>query len=202
MRVLIGAALIVALSPAWGQHYRWTDERGRIHFSDSPPPASAKNVHTLDAASAPAEAPADPYALQEARRNFPVTLYSAAGCEACDEARKVLNGRGVPFREVSVTTREEHEALQAAAGGAVVPTMVVGKRPIKGFDEASYQVALDTAGYPKKGVLPPRKQGAPAPAKTQNEPAQTEPEPRGPYAPRTGPASPVLTPEPERRVLR
>jgi hypothetical protein len=91
--------------------------------------------------------------------------------------------------------------LKGVVGSATVPALLVGNQVHKGFDEPSYQLALDTAGYPKKGVLPPRKSSAPA-AKAQGAPAPAEPQPRGPYAPRTGPASPVLTPEPERRVLR
>jgi glutaredoxin len=200
MRLLLGAALVAALWPAWGQHYRWTDERGRAHFSDSPPPASAKNVQVKDASTPPEEAPAEPYAVQEARRNFPITLYSAPGCEGCEQARALLNARGLPFREVSVTTSEQYETLKGVVGAATVPALLVGNQVHKGFDEASYHLALDTAGYPKKGLLPPRKQ--PAPAKAQSEPAQAEPAPRGPYAPRTGPASPMTPPEPERRILR
>jgi glutaredoxin len=201
MRLITATVLFVLLLPASAQHYRWTDERGRIHFSDAIPPASARNVQVRDAPPTPEETAADPYVVQQARQNFPLTLYSAPGCEGCEKARALLNARGAPFREVSVTTQEQYETLKGVANAATVPVLLVGNQVHKGFDEGTYDLALDTAGYPRKGVLPPRKQAAPDPSKAQSQP-QSEPAPRGPYAPRTGPASPVLTPEPERRVLR
>src|SRR4026208_435646 len=39
--VLLSAAAFAALAQ---QLYRWTDEKGRVHITDTPPPASARNV--------------------------------------------------------------------------------------------------------------------------------------------------------------
>ena len=42
--------LLVISANAWGDIYKWTDEQGRIYYSDSPPPASgkAKNVVVVE----------------------------------------------------------------------------------------------------------------------------------------------------------
>jgi glutaredoxin len=113
----------------------------------------------------------------------PVTLYSTPECEACGEARKLLNARGIPFKEVSVVEDAQIEQLKKTIGSASVPSMTVGKNVQKGFEEGTYHRALDAAGYPRQGVLPPRSQAAPGP----NTPAQAEPaaEPAaaGPYSP-------------------
>jgi glutaredoxin len=189
MRILIGAALLVAASSAAAQMYRWTDQTGKTHFTDTPPPASARNVQRRSggAAAEDSDNQAEPYSLQMARKKHPVKLYSTPGCgAACDEARKLLNSRGVPFAEVSVASESAIAELKNVVGSASVPALVVGGRVQKGFEEGAYHSALDSAGYPKAGILPPRRQAEPQPPEGQAEPqADNPPEEtpviRGPY---------------------
>lgn len=160
MRLWVAAALMAALSTAAAQVYRWTDSAGKTHFTDTPPPASARDVKNLRASPAELDdagnAP-EPYAVQLARKNHPVKLYSAPGCgAACDDARALLNARGVPFTEVSVASEAAIEDLKNASGSSSVPVLLVGTSVHKGFEPGIYQRSLDAAGYPKTGVLPRR----------------------------------------------
>ena len=100
-RALLAVTALLAAQLAAAQQYRWTDENGRVHYTDTPPPASAKEVQkkrmTGNAVGAQGS-----YDLATARKNSPVTLYSHPDCkEICQQARDVLNKRGVPFTEVS-----------------------------------------------------------------------------------------------------
>lgn len=157
----IAAALIALLltSTATAQLYRWTDPSGRVHFTDTPPPANAKNVQKKRMAAPPSEAgkAAEPFAVQQARKTSPVTLYTAPGCEPCGDARQLLNARGVPFKEVSVADEASAAQLKKAVGGATVPAIVVGESSQMGFEQGIYNALLDKAGYPKAGVLPAKK---------------------------------------------
>jgi len=185
-RTAFALALALAASAASAQIYRWTDERGNLHITDTPPPPGAKNVQKQLPALAPQIGESEPYALQVARKNAPVTLYSTPGCEPCSAARKLLNARGVPFREVSVVDEKQVEELKAAVGGNAVPSLVVGSTVQQGFEEAIYHRVLDAAGYPKTGVLAPRAQEEPNAAPPQSETSSTPAEqaaPLGPYAP-------------------
>lgn len=187
MRPLTAVLLCAAAFAASAQMYRWTDEKGRAHFSNTPPPAGAKNVQKKDSTGAAAEsgAPALPFSVQQAQKDFPITLYTTPGCEGCDAARKLLNGRGLPFKEVSVSEDAQIEELKAAAGANSVPTMIVGRSVQKGFEEGVYNRTLDAAGYPRTGILPPRTQAAPAqvqPGAEAPQPLITPASPRGPYA--------------------
>jgi len=48
-------------SAANAEMYRWVDEKGKVHYTDTPPPANIKNRRTLKpAARAPAPPPAAP----------------------------------------------------------------------------------------------------------------------------------------------
>ncbi len=172
--------------------YRWTDDKGRLHVTDTPPPPGAKLVQPRGAPAVGAEtappAAAEPYALQLARKSFPVSLYTGEGCEACDEARKLLNARGIPFSEIFVDNDQKLEELKQAVGSNAVPSMVVGATVQKGFEAGAYNRVLDAAGYPKKGVLPPRNQAEPQAATPGVEVKPVPGDgPLGPYAPGASP---------------
>lgn len=173
-------ALAMPSATAQAQIYRWLDEKGRVHIGDTPP-AGARDVEKRAARSAAQES-AEPLALQLARKNAPVTLYSTPNCELCGKARALLNERGVSFKEVLVTEKQIDELVKAVGANAV-PSIVVGSTVQQGFAEGTYHSMLDAAGYPKAGVVPPRAQKEPSLAepKVQAEPAGETP--RGPYAP-------------------
>ncbi|HEY2926811.1 glutaredoxin family protein [Piscinibacter sp.] len=179
-------ALVLVAGAAPAQIYRWTDEKGRVQISDTPPPPGARNVEKrapAGAAGAPQNAPNEPYALQLARKTAPVTLYSTPNCEPCNKARGLLNARGVPFMEINVVSEKQVEELMKAVGGNAVPSLVVGSTVQQGFEETAYHGILDAAGYPKTGVLPPRAQEEPRSGAPKAEAPAAEPAPSGPYAP-------------------
>jgi len=195
MRSFAFVALLGAALAANAQLYRWTDEKGRVHITDTPPPASAKNVQRRSSSAGPAAGNSNlPYSVQRAAQNYPVTLYTAPDCAPCGPARALLNARGVPFREVLVVDEKQAEELKNAVGSLSVPSLKVGSSSQKGFEAGAYQSLLDTAGYPRTGILPARNQAAPKPPEkpVAKPPAQAaEPEPEegsgeatGPYAPR------------------
>ncbi len=193
-------ALFVLLAAAAGaaaaqQIYHWVDEKGRVQITDSPPPPGAKNVQKSEVPAEPGGGEQLPFELRQAVANFPVVLYSSPNCqEGCSRARDALNRRGVPFKEVSVTDAAGIEQLKSVSGGNQVPVFTVGRSVQKGFDPAALDALLDSAQYPKEGVLPPRKQAAPQPAALAKPAAQAQaPEPRGPYSPKA-PAKPQAEP--------
>ena len=185
LRSVFALVLAFAAGAASAQIYRWTDEQGKVHITDTPPPPGAKDVRKQRPPSAPQVTDNEPYALQLARKSAPVTLYSTPGCEPCAAARKLLNARGVPFKEVSVVDDKHVEELKKAVGSNAVPSLVVGSSVQQGFQETAYHALLDAAGYPKTGVLPPRAQEEPKapPQAEETPPSSAEPAPTGPYAP-------------------
>jgi glutaredoxin len=204
---LLAALLTAGAASVQSQQiYRWTDENGRVHITDTPPPRSAKGVQKSKPA-VPAEgasAPQQPFELAQAMKDYPVTLYTSPICkEACAMARDALNKRGVPFKEVQVWEEESNNELKRVTGGSDVPALVVGRSVHKGFQQDAFDALLDSARYPRAGILPARNQAAPKapedyvpPGERQApraEPAKPEPAqetpPAGPYAPRPPPAA-------------
>lgn len=188
IRIAISVLLGAVAFTASAQVYRWTDEKGRVHITDTPPPASAKNVQkNVAKGGAPATQPQESFELAQAMKDFPVTLYTAPNCaEPCSQAREALNKRGVPFKEIVVAYAKAHDELRQLASGKEVPVLIVGRGVHEGFQQEAYDALLDSARYPKAGVVAPRAQGAPPlPAK----PTAEEPRPTGPYAPKAAPST-------------
>ena len=161
MRILLASSLLAFFLTAVSAStlYRWTDQSGNVHYSDTAPPANAKNVQKMGAAGQGAgEAPSamdQSYAMQLAVKNFPVTVYTSKQCgKACTEGLDYLKKRGVPYTEKVVATQDEIDALVKLAGAAQVPVLVVGIDIRKGYAEHGWSEALDTAGYPKTSAVP------------------------------------------------
>jgi len=192
MRCAVPAiALCLALAAAVAhaqQLYRWTDATGRVHVTDTPPPPTAREVQTKKFGGGVVETSQVPFALKKAMKDAPVTLYTSPSCkDPCSQARAALNRRGVPFKEIVVWSPETNAELERVSGARQVPTLTVGGVVQKGFAQSAFDSALDIAGYPRTGVLPPRTQTAPAGPARAGEPAPPAEEtqrPRGPYAPR------------------
>lgn len=200
-RLVAALALAAAACGAAAQQlYQWTDENGRVHVTDTPPPASAKEKRVVKPAGAAAKAAsakpaaAAPHALDLAMKQHPVTLYTSPNCtEPCGLARDMLNQRGVPFREVQVWAKEGNDELKRLSGRNQVPTLKVGAIVYSGFERSAYDGMLDSAGYPSVGVLPARAQAVPGrpegyiPPEEREKPnaeaATPEPAASGPYAP-------------------
>src|SRR5688572_29782283 len=99
------AALLVAFSgaAAGAQLYRWVDDKGRVEWRDTPPPAEAKNVEQRTLSGNTIQSSTLPYSLQLAVKKHPVTLWAFDCGAPCTTARSHLVRRGVPYTERSPT---------------------------------------------------------------------------------------------------
>jgi glutaredoxin len=176
LRSLVMLIAALAAQAALAQQYRWLDEQGRVHYTDTPPPPTARSVEKKKL-KANAVGTQPNYELSQAMKTSPVTLYSHPDCkETCQLARDVLNKRGVPFSEVSATDDAKLEQLRRASGGVNVPVLVVGRQVSTVPNADAYNEALDLAGYPKPGVVAPRNQVAPPEPPKAAEGAAAEPQ--------------------------
>ena len=148
-RALIGICALSVVSGAViaAQLYRWVDENGKVEYRDTPPPSSAKKVEQRRLGSSSVETSTLPFSVQQAVRNFPVTLWNAACGEPCDQARAHLARRGVPHAEKDA--QADVEAFKKLTGGVGVPVLFVGSNRISGYLDTEWDSALDIAGYPR-----------------------------------------------------
>jgi glutaredoxin 3 len=73
-----------------------------------------------------------------------VTLYTTRVCPYCVAAKRLLAARGIPYKEVDVSTDHDKRAwLVEATGRRTVPQIFIGEEAIGGYDELA---ALDQSG--------------------------------------------------------
>jgi glutaredoxin len=193
-----------AISTSAQTVYRIVGPDGKVIFSDKPPTSAdqGKLLGTGVGARGDAGGAGLPYELRQVVAKYPVTLYTAPNCSPCDTGRALLNTRGVPFTERTVTSNEDTDALKRLSGENSLPFLTIGGQKIKGMSDLEWTQYLDAAAYPKTSVLPANyKNAAPSPlvsikkvepasaAKAADKPpAQESPKPATPVV---NPANPA-----------
>lgn len=173
-----GAILLClfAAGHAAAQVYKWKDASGVTHFSDTPPPPTAKQAEVKSfAGSGAASTTGLPYELAQAVKTFPVVLYTTRDCSACDQGRSWLRGRGIPYAEKTVNSPDDQAALKRAGGSNQLPMLTIGRNQLTGFEAGAWDAALASASYPAERQLPAGYQFPPpspaAPLRQANAPA-------------------------------
>lgn len=146
--------LATVAGSAWAQ-YKVVAPDGSVTYTDRPPAESTSRVTAFGRNAPPPSADSGlPLELRQAASRYPVVLYSTADCPPCDNGRKLLQQRGVPYSERRIATEEDALALDRVIGGRTVPALTVGAQPLRGFSETDWGSYLDAAGYPRESKLP------------------------------------------------
>ena len=166
------AMMALLLTSASFAQYRYVAPDGTVSYSDAPPAGNASHITVKDL---PADAPlvaasSLPYALNQASSQFPVTLYTSAGCATCDSLRAYLKQRGVPFAEKTVGSNTDLAVVKRVSGDTALPVLMIGSQKSVGFTQSSVAGMLDDAGYPAASLLP-RDYSYPAPVAASGAPA-------------------------------
>lgn len=154
-RGLLILLLFASSSIQAGEVYRWVDERGGVHYSDQPPPLSAKQPLKVKGKANIIDVDKESFETKFAREKNPVVLYSSPCGPICDQARDLLTQRGIPFTLKDPSKEPEIAVeLKKLVGAVEVPVIQIGKAHQKGFEPGSWNSMLDIAGYPKSALIP------------------------------------------------
>jgi glutaredoxin len=174
MKVLVPAvlALMFAAQAQGGQLYRWVDAEGKVHYTDKQPPLDARDIEKKQVETRVDASPL-PYTLQQASKAFPVTVYNADCGDPCDQARALLDRRGIPYTARNAREPEVQVELKKLTGGTVdVPVIQVGRIVVKGWESNQWNTALDSGGYPQVAVWKRPPTAAPEKKKATKEEAK------------------------------
>lgn len=189
---LVAATLWPLLAVA---QYKVIGPDGSVTYTDRPPAASNSRITPMSRTGGPPPLPDTsnatlPVELRQLATRFPVQLYTTTDCNPCDNARQLLQQRGIPFTEKRVISEEDAVALERGLGWRTVPSLTIGSQALRGLTPLEWNAYLDAAGYPKESKLP--RNWAPPAATPMVEKAA--PAPRA-AAPTPAPA-PAPTPAP------
>jgi len=144
---LLGAG---ALSlPASSQLYKWTDDKGVIHYTDkAPEKREAKAVEVkINSYSGPATVSTISTPAAGAAAKPKVKMLATSWCGYCARARAYMSSRGIPFEGVDVGKSAQGKQEYRALKGRGVPIILVGDQRMNGYDQARLEGMLRTAGY-------------------------------------------------------
>ncbi len=164
-QILFFLLLLVAGAACAGDMYRWVDENGVVNYTPYPPPANIKNVEQKKLVNSTIQTSGASYGMQQATKNFPVTLYVTDCGEPCNSARAHLKIRGIPYTEKNPQSPDEVENFKKLTGGGLgVPLLLVGNlKTLKGYLASEWDGTLDAAGYPNTPSQETKSGTAPAP---------------------------------------
>ena len=167
--ILVIFILFFVLGIASAEIYKWVDENGITHYSDSPteniPEATeTENDEIQSAEPAPANAPSLPEETQkgtldsdffdvldetqdqeeEVASNTPtVEIYETSWCGYCKKAKDFFRSRGIDF--VTYDIERDPEAarrMRSLTSRRAVPYVVINGEGIQGYSVVAYEQAL------------------------------------------------------------
>lgn len=150
--IALGVCLLLASSGVSAQVFKWVGPDGKTNYSDVPPPPSAQRAQKKAFAGNVVDGGDLPFSVAEVAKTSPVTLHTGAKCAPCDEGRKLLGSRGIPFTEKTVSSNADIATL--GTGGVELPQLSVGGTKLRGFEPGAWNASLSAAGYPESNSLP------------------------------------------------
>lgn len=154
-RLLLSSSLLCLLAANVSAQgvYRIVGPDGRVSYSDRPPAETKASPVGRQAGTGTPNAQL-PYDLRQVASRYPVTLYTSKDCAPCNSGRNLLNARGIPYAEKTISTPDDIEALRRINPDGNVPLLTIGSQQLKGYADTEWTQFLDAAGYPKQSQLP------------------------------------------------
>ena len=141
------AALVLLPSVLVADMYKWVDENGKVHYSDSPPPGKKAKKLDLKINSISGPPVVSSFSNSTAGTSTSkVRLYTTTWCGYCKKAKAYLQARGTPFQEIDVESSAQGQSEFRALGGRGVPVILVGNQRMDGYSEGGLEGLLRQAG--------------------------------------------------------
>jgi glutaredoxin len=138
----IGLILLTA-SVSAAELYKWVDNKGNTHYTDSPPPNSAteQNIAQLPDLNGYAAAETEPSTASNntALATPEVIMYGTPWCGYCKKARRYFQHNKIAFREYDIESSSSAHRRFKQLGGNGVPLIVIGKKKMSGFSVARFK---------------------------------------------------------------
>lgn len=131
--------LLLFNQPVFAEIYKWVDESGQVHYSDSKKDdqqAETINVNINSYKHATYEAP--PKNNGNSTSSKKVTMYSTSWCGYCKKARKHFVASGIPFTEYDIEKDKQAKRKYDALGGTGVPVILVNNKRMNGFSVSGF----------------------------------------------------------------
>lgn len=137
--------LLVILSKlATAEIYKWVDENGKIHFSDTPPVNN--NAEKIDEQKLSARTSS--YTSVSVDTITPsnitnpsnkLTIYTTSSCGYCSKAKKYFAENKIPYKEKNIETSKKFNREFKQLGGKGVPVILWKNKLMRGFSAKGFE---------------------------------------------------------------
>lgn len=139
--------LLVLIPGARAGIYKWTDENGQVHYTDTPPQGREQRLEitgSISSYTSPeivATEGSESEAVEKARPpgNRRVIMYSAPWCGVCKTAKKYFTANKIPFTEYDIDNNPKARTDFDRMGGRGVPVILVGRHRMNGFSPGGFE---------------------------------------------------------------
>ncbi|MES9898761.1 MAG: glutaredoxin family protein [Sedimenticola sp.] len=134
----IAILLIISVfvcEPALAEVFKWTDERGKVHFSDKKPQRLESSevklkINTYKSVS---------YDASIFNTGKKVVMYSTSWCVYCKKAKKYFKKNNIRFTEYDIENNSKAKRQYKKMGATGVPVILVGNKRMNGFSEQGFE---------------------------------------------------------------
>lgn len=135
LRLLI--LFFCCLANTQAEIYKWVDDAGRVHFSDTK--NNTQQVETLSLKINSYEHVSFETLPQGSSiLSRSVKLFSAQWCGYCKKAKRYFIAQGIPFIELDIDKNPAAKREYQALGGISVPIILLGEKRMNGFSIESF----------------------------------------------------------------
>ena len=132
-------ALMLSSVAAHSEIYKWVDEQGNAHFTDTPP--ENQQVEQIELKINTYTSVEVTPLVERLGKKGKVVMYTATWCGICKKAKSYFVANRIPH----VTYDVEHSSIGKrdfkSLGGKSVPVIILGKNRMNGFTVARFEQA-------------------------------------------------------------
>lgn len=146
--VIAALLLVVSVCTAHAEIYRYTDNKGAVHFVDdiSKVPKKYRNqlrnarpmrdISVVDAGSAPRQHKVEepPPARNGSPGGADVELYVTSWCGYCKKMERFLKEKGIPYTRFDIEKDGNAAQTYRELGGSGVPVTRIGSNIVHGYN--------------------------------------------------------------------
>ena len=136
MKFLICLGLLLSYAePSPADVYKWTDEKGLIHYSDKKP----ENQEVVEVGGGISTYESVSYDTSSVDAGKNVVIFSTSWCGTCKKAKTYMRRQGIPFTEYDIEKSSRAKSIYKQLDATGVPVILVGKERMNGFSEAGFK---------------------------------------------------------------
>ena len=135
-------ALLLLSPSSHGDLYKWVDEKGKIHYGDSPPENVELKKITGNVSSF-TSVTVEPFVfdtnlITRRKQAKGVVMYSTSWCGVCKQAKRYFQRKKIPYTEYDIEKSEKAAREFKKLRGRGVPVILVGDQRMNGFSANNF----------------------------------------------------------------